>query len=80
VTAQAPPQAPAHSGDNERAAYNQGACSQAASGSPGHASAQAQTPAAKTTNASTADTSPRLDLQRHIQKLEADLAHLKSMM
>ena len=87
VTAQAPPQAPAHSGDNEWAAYNQGACSQAASASPGHAAAQAQTPTAKTTNASAADTelsaqsaSPRLDLQRHIQKLEADLAHLKSMM
>lgn len=87
VTAQAPPKAPAHSGDNEWAAYNQGAPSQAASGSPGHAATQAQTPAAKTTNASTADTelgaqsaSPRLDLQRHIQKLEADLAHLKSIM
>ena len=86
-TAQAMPKAPAHSGDNEWAAYNQSAPSQAASGSPGHAAAQTQTPAAKTTNASAADTelraqsaSPRLDLQRHIQKLEADLAHLKSMM
>jgi hypothetical protein len=88
VTAQATPKAPAHSGDNEWAAYNQGASSQAASGSHGHAAAHAQTPAAKTTtNASAADTelraqsaSPRLDLERHIQKLEADLAHLKSMM
>ena len=84
----APPPTAAHSGDNEWTAYGQGAHpaprSQHAAPAP-----QAPTPVAQAANASaaaedsephTSSSEPRPDLQRHIKKLEADLAYLKSMM
>ena len=78
---------PQHCHD-EWTAYGQGAHpaprSQHAAPAP-----QAPTPVAQAANASAAaadseprtpSSQPRPDLQRHIKKLEADLAHLKSMM
>ncbi len=91
-TAQAvPPPTAAHSGDNEWTAYGRGAHPAPRSPVADPAPApQAPTPAAQAAaNASAAaadseqrasSSEPRADLQRHIKKLEADLAHLKSMM